>query len=145
MLALKYILIAAGVMLLAAALVMVLFYLWMQFDYQRKKAGAVEGVSLPAKPEPLRWRVVVILGLVACLPMLAAESIVVIPAGMGGVRISQMQGILPGTLYAGTHLIAPLVESVDTFDLRDHLFTAGSKHGAKGSAESRWMFSPRRD
>lgn len=134
MLALKYILIAAGVMLLATALVMVLFYLWTQFDYQRKKAGAVEGVSLPAQPEPLRWRVVVILGLVACLPMLAAESIVVIPAGMGGVRISQMQGTLPGTLYAGTHLIAPLVESVDTFDLRDRLFTAGAKHGAKGSA-----------
>jgi regulator of protease activity HflC (stomatin/prohibitin superfamily) len=134
MLALKYMLIAAGVMLLAAALVMTLFHLWMQVDYRRKLSSAVEGASLPVKPEPLRWRVIALLGLLACLPMLAAESIVVIPAGMGGVRISQMQGTLPGTLYAGTHWIAPLMESVDTFDLRDRLFTAGARRAAKGSA-----------
>jgi regulator of protease activity HflC (stomatin/prohibitin superfamily) len=44
---------------------------------------------------------------------------------MGGVRISQISGTLPGTLYPGVHFIAPLVDSVQFFDLRDHLFTAG--------------------
>ncbi len=134
MLALKYMLIAAGVMLLAAALGMALYHLWLQVDYRSKKSANAEGVPMPAKPEPLQWPVVAVLVALGCLPMLAAESIVVIPAGMGGVRISQMQGTLPGTLYAGTHLIVPLVESVDMFDLRDRLFTAGAKSGANGSA-----------
>jgi regulator of protease activity HflC (stomatin/prohibitin superfamily) len=64
--------------------------------------------------------------------MLIAASIVVVPSGMGGVRISQIRGTLPGTLYPGTHFVTPLVESVQTFDLRDHLFTAGIiEEGAK--------------
>jgi hypothetical protein len=62
---------------------------------------------------------------VACLPLLVAASIVVVPSGMGGVRVSQISGTLPGTLYPGVHFVTPLVESVQTFDLRDHLFTAG--------------------
>ena len=44
---------------------------------------------------------------------------------MGGIRISQLAGTLPGTLYPGAHFIVPLVDSVELFDLRDHLFTAG--------------------
>jgi regulator of protease activity HflC (stomatin/prohibitin superfamily) len=63
--------------------------------------------------------------LAACLPWLIADSIVVIPAGMGGVRISQLRGTLPDTLYSGAHFVPPLVESVQLFDLRDKLFTAG--------------------
>ena len=54
-----------------------------------------------------------------------ASSIVVVPSGMGGVRISQIRGTLPGTLYPGVHFITPLMDSVQMFDLRDHLFTAG--------------------
>ena len=65
------------------------------------------------------------LALVACLPLLVASSIVVVPSGMGGVRVSQIRGTMPGTLYPGVHFVTPLVESVETFDLRDHLFTAG--------------------
>lgn len=131
MLALKFILIAAGVMLLAAALAMTLFDLWMQWEYRRKKETPVEGVPLPPEPEAVRWRTATVFVVMACAPFLAAESIVVIPAGMGGVRISQMQGTLPGTLYAGTHFIVPLMESVQDFDLRDRLFTAGTKQGGK--------------
>jgi regulator of protease activity HflC (stomatin/prohibitin superfamily) len=82
------------------------------------------------EPPPIRWRHSVMLAVVACLPLLAAESIVVIPAGMGGVRVSQMRGTLPGTLYSGAHFVTPLVESVEMFDLRDKLFTAGVVEGA---------------
>jgi regulator of protease activity HflC (stomatin/prohibitin superfamily) len=54
---------------------------------------------------------------------------------MGGVRVSQIRGTLPGTLYPGVHFVTPLVESVQTFDLRDHLFTAGmGEEGAKTTA-----------
>jgi regulator of protease activity HflC (stomatin/prohibitin superfamily) len=59
------------------------------------------------------------------VPLLVAASIVVVPSGMGGVRISQMRGTLPGTLYPGMHIVTPLVDSVQLFDLRDHVFTAG--------------------
>ena len=40
------------------------------------------------------------------------RSIVVVPSGMGGVRVSQIGGTLPGTLYPGVHFITPLVDSV---------------------------------
>ena len=75
--------------------------------------------------------------LVACLPLLVAASIVVVPSGMGGVRVSQVSGTLPGTLYPGVHFVTPLVESVETFDLRDHLFTAGfAEEGAKSGTKN---------
>ena len=48
-----------------------------------------------------------------CVPLLMAACIVVVPSGMGGVRISQMRGTLPGTLYPGVQLITPLVDSVE--------------------------------
>lgn len=132
MIALKWMLMAAGVMLFAAALVMTLFDLWMIFEYRRKKLAAVEGVPLPPAPEAVRWRTAVTLLVTACAPLIAAKSIVVIPAGMGGVRISQLEGTLPGTLYAGTHFIVPLIESVQDFNLRDRLFTTGTMKGATG-------------
>jgi len=51
------------------------------------------------------------------------------------VRISQLSGTEPGTLYPGLHFVTPLVESVETFDLRDHLFTAGlAEEGANAEA-----------
>ena len=62
--------------------------------------------------------------------MLVAASIVIVPSGSGAVRISQIRGTLPGTLYPGLHFITPLVDSVQVFDLRDHLFTAGIVEGA---------------
>jgi regulator of protease activity HflC (stomatin/prohibitin superfamily) len=53
------------------------------------------------------------------------------------VRISQLRGTLPGTLYPGLHLVTPLVDSVELFDLRDHLFTAGVvEQGPKKTPEA---------
>jgi hypothetical protein len=49
-------------------------------------------------------------------------SIAVVPAGMAGVRVSQISGTLPETLYPGLHLVIPLVQSVETYDLRDQMF-----------------------
>jgi regulator of protease activity HflC (stomatin/prohibitin superfamily) len=133
MLALKYLFIAAGVLLVTAALAITLYDLWMFMEYRWKLAAAVEGTPA-APPEPVRWRTSVWLTAFACLPLLIAGSIIVIPAGIGGVRISQVRGTLPGTLYAGTHFIVPLVESVQDFDLRDRLFTAGEEKGAGRAA-----------
>ncbi len=132
MLALKDLLITAGVLFLAAAFAITLYDLWKMFEVRRKLAASgTEGMT-ETMPEPgsVRWRTSVALAVAACLPLLVAGSIVVIPAGMGGVRVSQMRGTLPGTLYSGAHFVTPLVESVQMFDLRDKLFTAGVVEGA---------------
>ncbi|MGA3070312.1 MAG: SPFH domain-containing protein, partial [Terracidiphilus sp.] len=87
-------------------------------------------------PEEIPWRGPLALALVACLPLLAASSIVVVPSGMGGVRVSQIGGTLPGTLYPGLHFVTPFIESVEIFDLRDHLFTAGiAETGEKAATQ----------
>jgi len=132
MIALKVLLTVAGVLLLAAALGIPLYGLWLRLRVQRRKAAGETDVP---QPEEIAWRGPVALALVACLPLLVAASIVVVPSGMGGVRVSQVGGTLPGTLYPGVHFVTPLVESVQTFDLRDHLFTAGiAEEGAKAGA-----------
>lgn len=133
MLALRMLLIVAGALMIAAALAIPLYSLWKRIDYQRRKKAGEESV---AEPGPMNWQTPVALATMAILPFLMAASIVVVPSGMGGVRISQIRGTEPGTLYPGLHLVVPLVESVQMFDLRDHLFTAtGAGSGAKGQPE----------
>ena len=72
-----------------------------------------------------RWRMALALALLAWGPLLMAFSIVVVPSGMAGVRVSQMSGAEAGTLYPGVHLVTPLVEDVALFDTRDQIFTTG--------------------
>lgn len=129
MLALKYLLIVAGALLLATAVYITLYDLWRVLAYRRQKGRGIEGLI---EPEGIRWGRPVALAISACAPLLMAESIVIIPSGMGGVRISQIRGTLPGTLYSGVHFLAPLTESVQTFDLRDKLFSTGAS--LEGSA-----------
>jgi regulator of protease activity HflC (stomatin/prohibitin superfamily) len=56
------------------------------------------------------------------IPVLLGLSIAVVPAGRAGVRVSQISGTLPETLYPGLHLVFPLVQSVETYDLRDQTY-----------------------
>jgi regulator of protease activity HflC (stomatin/prohibitin superfamily) len=133
----------AGVLLLAAALGIPMYGIWIRFRTARRKGAGETDLQETEKTEPaeIAWRGPVALALVACLPLLVATSIVVVPSGMGGVRVSQTRGTIPGTLYPGVHFVTPLVESVETFSLRDHLFTAdfndkGGKAGAQGNGLS---------
>jgi regulator of protease activity HflC (stomatin/prohibitin superfamily) len=143
MIALKMLLTVAGVLLLAAALGIPLYGIWIRIRTARRKAGGETELMETEKTEPkeIAWRGSVALALVACLPLLVATSIVVVPSGMGGVRVSQIRGTIPGTLYPGVHFVTPLVESVETFSLRDHLFNADflekdGKAGAQGNGLS---------
>jgi len=132
MIALKLLLTVAGVLLLAAALAIPLHAFWLRIRIMRRKAA---GETEIPEPDPIAWRMPVALALVACLPLLIASSIVVVPSGMGGVRVSQVSGTQPGTLFPGVHFVTPLIDSVQTYDLRDHLFTAGmAEEGSKSSA-----------
>lgn len=130
MLALKMLLTIAGVLLLAAALGMPLFGVWKYFAQMRRKAKqeGIEGETVPVEPEPIEtdWHRPVTLAIAACVPMLIAASIVVVPSGMGGIRISQISGTMPGTMYPGIHFITPLFDSVQIFDLRDRIYTSGN-------------------
>jgi regulator of protease activity HflC (stomatin/prohibitin superfamily) len=131
MLALKMLLTVVGMLLLTTAFGLPLYALWLRIQNARRIAKGEESV---VQPEEISWRGPLGLAMVACLPMLIAGSIVVVPSGMGGVRISQIEGTLPGTLYPGVHFITPLVDSVQIFDLRDHIFTAGmGTENAKGA------------
>lgn len=138
MIALKLLLTVAGALLFAVALAIPLYSLVVRFRASRRKT---EGEATTLEPLIIPWRTPVALVLVACLPLLISASIVVVPSGMGGVRVSQVGGTQPGTLYPGVHFVKPLVENVELFDLRDHLFTAGvAEEGAK-PAEPKAAFS----
>jgi len=144
MLALKLLLTVAGVLLLAAALGIPLYGVWKRIIELRKKAA--QGTESEEWPQPhvtIAWRLPVALAIAGCLPLLIATSIVVVPSGMGGVRISQISGTMPGTLYPGVHFITPLVDSVEIFDLRDRIFTAGLVgQDAKAAGEKAGMTMP---
>lgn len=136
MLALKLLFAVVGWLLWAIAVAMPLYGLWLRIEAMRKKPAA-DGTmdEIVAELKPIAWRRSLALGLAGCVPMLMAASIVVVPSGSGGVRISQVGGTLPGTLYPGVHFVTPLVDHVEVFDLRDHLFTTGGvEQGANKTA-----------
>jgi regulator of protease activity HflC (stomatin/prohibitin superfamily) len=127
MLALKLLLTIAGFVLLAAAVGALAFSMWKRIEQMRRKPteDEMEGPAKPEKPVEIDWHRPLALAITGCMPLLIAASIVVVPSGMGGVRISQISGTLPGTLYPGVHFVAPLIDNVQMFDLRDRIFVAG--------------------
>ncbi len=132
MLFLKYLLMTGGVGMILAALGILAYDLIMEVRYRRAMAAGGGG-PLPAIPK-LRWRASMALAMLAWAPILIALSIVVIPSGAAGVRVSQTQGTLAGTLYPGVHSVTPLLERVVLFDTRDQLFTTGLTEDGKLSA-----------
>jgi len=121
MLFLKYMLLVVGLGMFVVAAAIVANDLWLAFEYRRK---TVQGAAA-VEPQPVRWRTTAALVCLAWAPILIGMSIVVVPSGMAGVRVSQTRGTLSGTLYPGVHAVTPLVEHVETFDMRDKLFTTG--------------------
>ena len=112
MLTLKYLLEFVGFAMLAAAAAMLLQDLYRRY----RTAGTQE----------LRYRPASRLAAFALVPLLAAFSIAIVPAGMAGVRVSEISGTRPGTLYPGFHLLAPLIQRVDLFDIRDQVYQSES-------------------
>ena len=132
MLFLKYLLMTGGIGMILVAVGILAYDLSMEIRYRRAVLAAGTG-TLPAAPH-LRWRMAIAFAMLAWAPILIALSIVVIPSGMAGVRVSQTEGTLAGTLYPGVHVIAPMLEKVELFDTRDELFTTGSLEDGKNAA-----------
>jgi len=132
MLALKYLLITGGLGMIFAAVCILTYDLYREMLYRR--ALETPGGAAGTAPVVVRWRTSLALAMLAWGPLLLAFSIVVVPSGTAGVRVSQMSGTVPGTLYPGAHVVMPLVESVALFDTRDQIFTTGASEDGKAAA-----------
>jgi len=83
----------------------------------------------------IRWNVAAKLVAIATISGLAGSSILVVPDGEAAVRISQLSGVRPGTLYAGTHLIFPLFDRVQLYDVKDRVFSTAAVERGKDKLE----------
>jgi regulator of protease activity HflC (stomatin/prohibitin superfamily) len=157
MLLLRYLLLLTGWGLLVAAAANVFRNLYQVVQYHRQLrpiapgswsgiSSGPEGVSAgapsthgasPEKPQ-LNWTTAKWAFPAAWLPLILAAGIVVVPSGMGGIRVSQTAGTRPGTLYPGVHFIVPLLDSVVLYDIRDQVLTTSSagKDGLESTGES---------
>jgi regulator of protease activity HflC (stomatin/prohibitin superfamily) len=128
MLLLKYLLLIISLGMFAAAAGWLGLDLYAFVNYRRKLGQVVTevGGTPPPSPRPLRWQKYLTTSGFAILPLLLSLSIAVVPSGMAGVRVSQISGTLPGTLYPGVHFVAPFLEHVAMYDIRDHVFTSSS-------------------
>jgi regulator of protease activity HflC (stomatin/prohibitin superfamily) len=140
MLFLKTMLMTGGILMMVVAAFILGYDLYLHARYRNALATG----AMPSAPRPdARWRITVALALLAWAPMLVAFSIVVVPSGAAGVRVSQTEGTLPGTLYPGVHVVPPLLENVVLFDTRDQLFTTGTpEDGAKAGKTPAAKFEP---
>jgi regulator of protease activity HflC (stomatin/prohibitin superfamily) len=144
MLVLKYLLMILGVGIFGSATALVIYdiYLSAQLlrllrrEKLRETAAGVEATLLEPRPSrPVRWRLASQLVLLAIVPALFAVSIMVIPDGSAGVRVSQIWGTRPGTLYPGVHIIAPLIDSVVLYDTREQVYTTSATNPPKPGNE----------
>src|ERR1700734_2817840 len=103
---LKYLLMSGGIGMILAATGMLTYDLYQELLYRRAVAAAGPR-PLPSAPYT-RWRGALGLGLLAWGPLLLALGIVVVPSGMAGVRGSETNGTVGGTLHPGVPFVAPL-------------------------------------
>jgi regulator of protease activity HflC (stomatin/prohibitin superfamily) len=143
MLVLKYLLMILGVGVFGSASALVIYDIYLSAQLlrllRREKTceGEVGNLSaLSQQPSrPVRWRLARRLLIVAVVPLLLALSFVVIPDGAAGVRISQIWGARPGTLYPGVHIVAPLIDSVVLYDTREQVYTTSATEAPKSPNE----------
>jgi regulator of protease activity HflC (stomatin/prohibitin superfamily) len=96
------------------------------------EAGAVRvSPVVPRSRRVIRWNTAGKLAAAAAISLFVGKSIVVVPDGHAGVRLSQISGVRPGTLYPGTHLVFPLTERVVLYDIRDQVFQTAAAEGPK--------------
>jgi regulator of protease activity HflC (stomatin/prohibitin superfamily) len=143
MIILKYLLIVLGAALLGSAGAFVAYDIYISTQLRRLLSlgrGTPEGGE-PRKPEnyrPLesvRWPLAGRLALSAFIPLLLAASIAVVPDGSAGVRVSQIWGARPDTLYPGVHIITPLIDRVSLYDTRERVYTTSASPTTKSNAE----------
>ena len=148
MLLLRFLLFCTTFGLLACAAGMVMYDIFLAYELDRllrrspkaadpPQAGQVPLLA-PATPRirrQIRIKPAAKLVAIAAACGVVGQSIVVIPDGEGGVRVSQIWGVMPGTLYPGTHLVAPFLDHVQTYNIRDQVFATAASEGPKEKNE----------
>jgi len=142
MLVLKYLLMILGAGLFGSAGALVVYDIYLSEQLRRLLGRGATGESAgEASPltrhpfGPIRWGLARQLAASAAFPLLLALSIVVIPDGSAGVRVSQIWSARPGTLYPGVHLVTPLVDSVALYDTREQVYTTAATQLPKSDNE----------
>jgi len=135
MLFLKFMLLAISSGVFACAVGIVAYDVYLAFelvrilrrDERRSDSGPLTPQGSSSHPRrPIRWQTAAKLAVIGVLAGLASESILVVPDGQAAIRVSQISGIRPGTLYAGTHLMVPLIERASFYNIRDHVFSTAA-------------------
>lgn len=140
MLALKYILMILAVGLFGSSGILVAYdiYIAARLRWLLEQTSGEPGTEAvqrkAARPfGPVRWRLALQLAAVSIVPVLLALRIVVVPDGTAGIRVSQLSGVRPGTLYPGVHWVTPLVDDVVLYDTREQVYTTSGISGYKTS------------
>ncbi len=142
MLVLKYLLMILGAGLFGSAAAVVIYDIYLSTQLRRllgRGAPGEGGLATSPLAEspfgPVRWGLTRRLAVFAVAPLLLALSIVVVPDGSAGVRISQIWGARPGTLYPGVHIVTPLIDSVALYDTREQVYTTSATEVPKSTNE----------
>ena len=144
MIALKWLLVILGIGLFGSAGALVVYDVYVSSQLRKLlRRSSEEGTGgfettarLPGHPfGPVRWQRALLLAGLAVVPLLISKSIVVVPDGEAGVRVSQFWGARPGTLYPGVHLVTPFVDEVASYDTREQVYLTASAENGKYSKE----------
>jgi regulator of protease activity HflC (stomatin/prohibitin superfamily) len=144
MIALKWLLVILGIGLFGSAGALVVYDVYVSSQLRKllgrsneEGAGSVGSTALlPRHPfGPVRWQRALLFAGLALVPLLISKSIVVVPDGEAGVRVSQFWGVQPGTLYPGVHLVAPLLDDVALYDTREQVYLTAATENGKNAKE----------
>ena len=153
MLVLKYLMMILGAGLFGSAAALVIYDIYLASQLRRllgrtkRSEGATEtsttgafagdaAALLVERPfRPVRWGLAQRLALCGIVPTLLSLSIAVVPDGTAGVRISQIWGARPDTLYPGVHIITPLIDSIALYDTREQVYTTSATETPKTTNE----------
>src|SRR5215470_14763347 len=110
MLVLKYVLVILGLGLFGSSGALVAYDIYLSSQLRRllgrrreSAEGQAPGITEEPPPplRPVRWALAGRTALAGALPLLIAWSIAIVPDGFAGVRVSQIWGARPATLYSG--------------------------------------------
>ncbi len=90
----------------------------------RKSLTEIEDSSDTRQPVRMDWSKTVKFVCLAIPALLVGCAITVVPSGMAGVAVNQFAGAREETLYPGVHVIWPVIETVQLFNVRDQIFTS---------------------
>jgi regulator of protease activity HflC (stomatin/prohibitin superfamily) len=143
MVAVKWLLVILGIGLFGSAGALVVYDVYVASQLRRllkrnseEEGGVGTATFLPARPfGPVRWQRAVQLAGLAAVLVLISQSVAVVPDGSAGVRVSQIWGVRPGTLYPGVHVVTPLIDSMALYETREQVYLTSATEGVKGAKE----------